>query len=115
MLKWIFVFKRRFGELNIKQCSSDFFQSVQPMQNYKLRITTLPGEEILFDFTSRLSTTRFADLKNKELFESVSTDGANIIFAIPGWMPLQISVGEFFELLAKRTFCISSNAERGAL
>lgn len=101
--------------MNNQQRGSGFFKSVQPAEGYKLYITTLPGEEILFDFNSRISTTRFADLKNKDLFYSASTDGANIIFQIPGLMPLRISAGEFFELLAKKTHSADANMERSAV
>lgn len=79
-----------------------FFQSVAPFGNYKLRVNTIPGEEIVFDFAPRLNTTRFACLKDPQLFASAATDGKRIIFQSPGVMPVFLSAGEFLELLAIR-------------
>lgn len=81
---------------------ASFFQSVAPLENYKLRINTIPGEEIIFDFAPRLNTTHFADLKNPQFFASAMTDGQSIIFQLPGIMPVYVSAGEFLELLAIR-------------
>lgn len=78
-----------------------FFRSVEPLPDYKLLVETLPGERIVFDFAPRLRTTRYGDLRNADLFNSVTTDGVNLIFQTPGIMPVRVSAGEFFQLLAR--------------
>jgi hypothetical protein len=99
--------------MQTKEMRPRFFRSVEPLAGYKLRVSTLPGEEILFDFVPRMGTTRFADLKNPQLFGSAATDGECIYFQIPGFMPVRISAGEFFTLLAK-TPVTASPVERWA-
>ena len=93
--------------MQIKETRPRFFRSVEPLAGYKLRVSTLPGEEILFDFALRMGTTRFADLKDPRLFGSAATDGQCIYFQIPGFMPVRISAGEFFALLAKDPVTVS--------
>ena len=79
--------------------TAPIFRRVRPCQNHSVQVETEKGAMILFDFTPRLRTTRFADLKNPELFNSVTTDGSNLIFQIPNQIPVRISAAEFLGMV----------------
>lgn len=77
-----------------------FFKRVTPLPKYRLRVETGSGNLIIFDFTTRLRTTRYADLKDPVLFYSVTTDGGQLIFQIADHMPVRVTDGEFLQMLA---------------
>ena len=56
------------------------FKTVTPLPNYHLKIDMETGNEIFFDFTSRLKSIRFCILQDEHMFNSVYTDGDAIIF-----------------------------------
>lgn len=76
-----------------------YFKSVQILADYQLEITMETDTIIQFNFLSRLGTARFGSLRNKELFNSVRTDGNYLIFDIVGKMPVKITASEFMDLV----------------
>lgn len=84
----------------MKDKAAPFFKTVKALPNYQLEIETGTGSTILFDFNSRLQTVRFGELRDKDLFESVKTDGDSLVFKIPGKMGITIESATFLDLLA---------------
>mgnify|MGYP000925095696 CR=1 FL=1 len=76
-----------------------YFQSVCALPEYCLEVNMGTGTTIHFDFRSRLNTARFGSLWDKEMFQSVRTDGHYLIFSKPGKMAVKISVVEFMDLV----------------
>lgn len=77
-----------------------FFKCVQPLTGHRLRVETGAGNLIVFDFTPRLSTTWYADLRDEALFHSVTTDGEELTFCLPGKMSVRVSSMELLHMLA---------------
>lgn len=67
--------------------------------DYQLKVVMETGTTIHFDFRPRLDTVRFGMLKDKELFQSVHTDGNYLIFKKTNRMPLRITASEFMDLV----------------
>lgn len=76
-----------------------YFEAVTPMPDYRLLVRMGTGSVIEFDFRTRLNTVRFAALRNKELFQSVQTDGERLIFRRAGGMTISIGAAEFMDLV----------------
>ena len=52
-----------------------FIKSVMPLNNWRLFVEMTTGSTMVVDFSHKLETARFGDLKNREIFSSVVTDG----------------------------------------
>lgn len=85
--------------------SRPFFKCVQPLPGHKLRVETGAGNLIVFDFTPRLDATRYADLRDEELFRSVTTNGEDLVFCLPGRMSVRVSSIELLQMLAYNKAC----------
>lgn len=83
----------------IKQLDEGYFKSVDALQDYQLRVGMGTGTTIHFDFRTRLNTARFGTLRDKELFQSVHTDGNHLIFDKTGKMTVKITAAEFMDLV----------------
>ncbi|MEA5134526.1 MAG: DUF2442 domain-containing protein [Candidatus Fimivivens sp.] len=75
------------------------FRSVTPLPDYQLKIEMETGNAILFDFTSRLRSVRYGMLQDKEVFNSVRTDGDTLIFGINDNALVTITADDFMDLL----------------
>lgn len=93
--------REEWGKENVKKGTGapPFFKSVRALPDYRLEIHTQTNNVILFDFTSRLNTVRFGELRDQKLFESVSTDGYQLIFVQAGKMEARIDTATFIDLL----------------
>jgi len=79
--------------------SDSYFKSVFALPDYQLEVNMETGTIIKFDFQSRLDTMRFGKLRDIELFQSVRTDGNNLIFEKIGKVPVKITTAEFMDLV----------------
>ncbi len=79
--------------------NESYFRSVYALPDYRLSIYMKTGSIIHFDFRSRLDSEEFSNLRDKELFRSVHTDGSRLIFAKPGKTTVEISLKEFMDLI----------------
>ena len=82
-----------------EQAHEGYFKSVDARPDYQLKVVMETGTTIHFDFRPRLDTVRFGMLKDKELFQSVHTDGNYLIFKKTNRMPLRITASEFMDLV----------------
>lgn len=90
------------------------FKRVRPLPGYLLEVTMETGAVVQFDFRTRLNTARFGKLRDEALFASAYTDGLNLIFEIPGKVPVRITVKEFSDLiLVDRTKAPPFRSPRG--
>lgn len=76
-----------------------YFKSVQALEDYQLEVSMNTGTTIYFDFTSRLKTSRFGRLRDRELFKNVRTDGSYLIFEKAGKIPVKVTASEFLDLV----------------
>lgn len=81
------------------QAHEGYFKSVEAQPDYQLKVIMETGTTIHFDFRPRLDTVRFGMLKDKELFQSVHTDGNYLIFRKTNRMPVRITASEFMDLV----------------
>ena len=51
-------------------------KSVVPKEDYRLEVLLDNGSSVILNLKSRLGTVRFGMLKDKDIFERVTTDGA---------------------------------------
>lgn len=79
--------------------SDSYFKSVYALPDYHLKVIMETGTSIKFNFQSRLDTMRFGKLRDVELFQSVRTDGNNLIFEKIGKVPVKITAAEFMDLV----------------
>ena len=70
---------------------------VKPTGEYRLEVQLDNGSTIILNMQPRIATIRFAMLQDKELFDSVSTDGDFIRWG----NKIDISVTEIFQLAQK--------------
>lgn len=75
------------------------FRSVMPLPNYQLKIEMETGNDILFDFTSRLQSVRYGKLQDLKIFESVRTDGDALIFGVNEKELVTVTADDFMDLL----------------
>lgn len=68
--------------------------SIQPMNNYTIKVRFNNGIILTLDMKRKLETMRFQQLKDKELFCSAATDG----YCIRWNEFIEISVTEIFEI-----------------
>lgn len=80
--------------------NSRFFRSVKPMDDAFLQVEMESGSTVCLDMHRRLQSLRFRLLRNKDVFQSVSTDGYRLIFYNDGSEALEISADTFMDLLA---------------
>jgi hypothetical protein len=52
-----------------------FITSVVPLNDWRLFVEMETGSVIVVDMSRKLDTARYSDLRNPELFRSVTTDG----------------------------------------
>ncbi|NLL37152.1 MAG: DUF2442 domain-containing protein [Fretibacterium sp.] len=52
-----------------------FIKSVAPLSDWRLFVEMASGSWVVVDMRSKLETARYADLRDAELFRSVTTDG----------------------------------------
>lgn len=52
-----------------------FIKSTTPLNDWRLFVEMETGSVILVDLSHKLDTARFGDLRDQELFRSVTTDG----------------------------------------
>ena len=57
-----------------------YILSVSPLKDKILDIELITGSKLILNMKNRLMTTRFAPLKDNQIFDSVSTDGYYIKF-----------------------------------
>ncbi len=76
-----------------------YFKSVCALPDCQLEVIMETGSIIHFDFRSRLNTSRFRRLMDKELFGNVRTDGNCLIFEKAGKMSVIITASEFMDLV----------------
>lgn len=76
-----------------------YFKKVIANPGYHLEVSMETGTTIQFDFSTRLNTARFGELRDEELFRSVRTDGNYLIFEKVGKMPVKITASEFMDLV----------------
>jgi len=75
------------------------FRSVTLLPNYQLKIQMETGNDILFDFTSRIQSIRYGRLQDPEIFASVRTDGDALIFGVNEEELVTITADDFMDLL----------------
>lgn len=74
-----------------------YIKSVVPREDYKLKVTMDNGNSLIIGMKSKLDTIRFGMLANKEVFDTVTTDGRCI-----KWQDkIEISVNEIFQMAQK--------------
>lgn len=72
-------------------------KNVTPLSEHRIEVTLDNGHSVTLDFTGKLHTVRFGQLKDKDFFRGVTTDGAFV-----RWSGLvEISLGEVFEIAQK--------------
>ncbi len=76
-----------------------FFKSVKALPGFRLKVNTGTDASIEFDFSSRLNTMRFGELKDSELFSTAHTDGDFILFGEVS-PRVVISACDFMDLLS---------------
>lgn len=52
-----------------------FIKSVMPLNDWRLFVEMATGSVIVADFSHKLETARFGDLKDMDIFRSAVTDG----------------------------------------
>lgn len=82
-----------------KYFSRPVFRSVTLLPNYQLKIQMETGNDILFDFTSRIQSIRYGRLQEPEIFASVRTDGDALIFGVNEEELVTITADDFMDLL----------------
>lgn len=74
--------------------------SIQPMEDYRMKISLSNGSTIVLNLKTKLRTVRFSPLRDKTLFDGATTDGRSI-----RWNELiEISTTEIFDI---------ANSDRG--
>ena len=72
-------------------------KSVTPLSGRRIEVALDNGHSVTLDFTCKLHTVRFGQLKDEDFFLGVTTDGAFV-----RWSGLvEISLGEVFEIAQK--------------
>lgn len=66
--------------MNVMNEENKYILSVSPLEDKLLKINLITGSTLILNMKNRLMTTRFAPLKNNQVFDSVSTDGYYIKF-----------------------------------
>jgi len=74
-----------------------YIRSVEALPEHRLFIVMETGAVIHFDFSTSI-TGQFEPLRDQELFESVTTDGIDLIFRKPGTVPVRVSAQEILDL-----------------
>lgn len=82
-----------------KAHKESYFKSVQTLDGHKLKVVMETGTIIHFDFSKRLNTARFGELKDEEFFKSVTSDGSFLIFQKKGKLAIKVAAGEFMDLV----------------
>jgi two-component system chemotaxis response regulator CheY len=77
----------------------NYFKSVKSLSRYQIQVFMRTGTAIYFDFYPKLNTARFGALKDKVMFNSVRTDGKQLIFEKSGKIPVKITAPEFMDLV----------------
>lgn len=57
-----------------------FIRSVMPLNDWRLFVEMETGSVMVVDLSRKLDTARFGDLRNLDLFRSVSTDGDIVLW-----------------------------------
>lgn len=57
-----------------------FIRSVMPLNDWRLFVEMETGSVMVVDLSHKLDTARFGDLRNLDLFRSVSTDGEIVLW-----------------------------------
>lgn len=82
----------------------EYIGSVRALPDYHLEVVMNSKAVVKFDFHTRLRTARFAALRDKEVFDSVYTDGDYLIFLREGMKCVRITGRELLEMaLTDRT------------
>jgi len=72
-------------------------ENVTSLSGHRIEVTLNNGHSVTLDFTGKLHTVRFGQLKDDDFFRGVKTDGAFI-----RWSGLvEISLVEVFEIAQK--------------
>lgn len=70
-------------------------ESVEPIPGYKLKVCLNNGNALLLSLENKLNALRFWQLKDREFFENVTTDGYCV-----RWNELiELSITEIFEIV----------------
>ncbi len=72
-------------------------KSVMPKEDYRLEVHLDNGSSVTLNLESRLQTSRFGMLSDKEFFKTANTDGIYIRWD----NKIEISVSEVFQLAQK--------------
>ena len=83
----------------MRKVQTCFFKSVTALPDYKLKVEMGTGARIDFDFTSRLESVRFGNLKDDAVFSTAHTDGFSILFEREGEVKVKISADDFMDLV----------------
>ncbi len=75
------------------------FVKVTPLPDYCIDIETQAGSRIYFDFNTRLRSVRFGLLRDEEVFNSVHTDGYNLLFGEVGREAVKIAASDFIDMV----------------
>lgn len=80
--------------------NSRIFRSVVALEDSYLKVEMESGSTVRLDMSRRLQSVRFGLLRNKDIFQSVATDGYRLIFYRDGNEVMEILNTTFMDLLA---------------
>ena len=73
-----------------------YIKKVLPMQGYRLQMEMESGSTVIVDLSNKLRTAKYAELADKALFQTATTDGDYVIW---GSGRVRLTVFELMEVV----------------